>query len=105
MLIAIEVGARYRHAQPVRARDTGARWQATKPNDLQDNRIRWGTATERDIQRQTAWDDVPNKDLLKHLSWSTAIVYDASSIALPWNQVPEKDANPTHTLGPQHPAA
>lgn len=92
MLIAIEVGARYRHAQPVRARDTGARWQATIPNDLQDNRIRWGTATERDIQRQTAWDDVPNKDLLKHLSWSTAIVYDASSIALPWNQVPDKDS-------------
>ncbi len=93
MLIAIEVGARYSHAKPSRARDIGTRWQATIPNDLQDNRIRWGTATERDIQRQTAWDDVPNKDLLKHLSWSTAIVYDASSIALPWNQVPEKDAN------------
>lgn len=92
MLIAIEVGARYRHAKPSRARDIGARWQATNPNDMQDNRIRWGTATARDIQRQTAWDDVPNKDLLKHLSWSTAIVYDANSIALPWNQVPAKDS-------------
>lgn len=93
MLIAIEVGARYRHAQPVRARDTGARWQATKLNDLQESRIRWATATAHDIQHQTAWDDVPHKDLIRQLSWSTAIVYDAVSLALPWNQVPEKDAN------------
>lgn len=93
MLIAIEVGARYRHAKPVRARDAGLRWQATMPNDLQESRIRWATATTHDIQHKTAWNDVLHKDLLRQLSWSTAIVYDAVSLALPWNQVPEKDAN------------
>jgi len=92
MLIAIEVGARYRHAKPTRARDIGARWQATNPRELQDNRIRWGAAAASDIQRQSAWDDVPNKDLLKQLSWSTAVVYDAVSTIAPWNQVSEKDA-------------
>lgn len=89
--LTLDIGCRYSRAKPTRTCEALMQWLQTQPNDLQENRIRWEAATARDIARQTAWDDVPNKDLLKSLSWSTAIVYDATSTALPWYQIPEKD--------------
>lgn len=91
--LTLDIGCRYSRAQPACTRETLMRWLQTQPNDLQENSIYWDAATARDIARQTAWDDVPDKDLLKSLSWSTAIVYDATSTVLPWYQVPEKDAS------------
>ena len=91
-LLTIEVGLRHTHAKQLRARELHALWRTTAQIDLQENRLRWGYGAAQDIDRETAWETVPVKEIHVRINWGTALGTDNDTLA-PWIYAPSKDNN------------